>query len=264
MSDLVARASWASTTTWATALAEGLCAGRYTGGMRLVRCLLIGIFVSAGEWASAEPEGVDPAAAAPAAAPAEIGPVDGPAEPVVALPRPVMTDSPPPPSLDQPPPSRALVDARAELQRRYREPLFRARSAAGANQAAEMFVEAGANEPDRALKWLLFAEARRLGAASGNAAVIHRSIVLASATYEFDALEMEFRSLDEIPLRGLSPQRASGVAEAAEAVASRAAIDGRRELALESQDLAIRAWQRAGAKEACRRAMVRHGEIAAD
>jgi len=34
-------------------------------------------------------------------------------------------------------------------------------------------------------------------------------------------------------------------------------------LALRAQDLAIKAWQRAGAIEACRRAMVRHGEIAA-
>ena len=153
--------------------------------------------------------------------------------------------------------------ARAELKRRYWEPLFRAKTAAGADRAAEMFVEAAATEPDRALKWLLLEEARRLGAASGNAAVIHQSITLASASWEFDALSIEHRALEEIPLRGLSGQRAVKLAEAAEAVATRAEIDGRLDLALDAQDLAIRAWQRAGAREACRRAMVRHAEISA-
>jgi hypothetical protein len=153
-------------------------------------------------------------------------------------PRPVMTSLPPVAVREQPPSRRALVDARAELQRRFRE-------------------------PDRALMWLLCSEARRLGAASGNAAVIHRSITLASATYDFDALDEELRALAGIPLRGISPQRAVGLAEAAEGVASRAEIDGRTGLALSAQDLAIKAWQRAGAREACRRAMVRRDEIAA-
>lgn len=183
-------------------------------------------------------------------------------EPAASPPRPVMTSLPDAASREQPPSRRALVDARAELRRRYREPLFRADTAAGADRAAELFVEEAATEPDRAVKWLLCAEARRLGAASGNAPVIHRAITLASATYEFDALDEELRSLAGIPLRGLSPQRAMALAEAAEGVASRAAIDGRRELALAAQDLAIKAWQRAGAKEACRRAMVRRDEIA--
>jgi hypothetical protein len=174
-----------------------------------------------------------------------------------------MTSLPEAAGREQPPSPRALVDARAELRRRYREPLFRSSTAAGADRAAELFVEAAATEPDRALKWLLCAEARRLGTASGNAPLIHRSLTLASATYEFDALGEELRSFKGIPLRGLSPQRSAALAEAAEEVASRAVIDGRPELALEAQDLAIKAWQRAGAKEACRRAMVRHAEIAA-
>jgi hypothetical protein len=176
--------------------------------------------------------------------------------------RPVMTSLSPVAVREQPPSSRALVDARAELQSRYREQLFQADTAAGANRAAELFVEAGAAEPDRALKWLLFAEARRLGAATGNAAVIHRAVALASATYEFDELDVEYRALTEIPLRGIPPHGAAGVAEAAESVAGRAEIDGRIDLALAAQDLAIRAWQRAGDKEACRRAMARHAEIA--
>jgi len=168
----------------------------------------------------------------------------------------------PPPAARLPPSSRALVDARAGLERRYGELLFRATSAQGADRAAEALVEAGAVEEDRALKWLLFAEARRLGAASGNAPAISRAVRLASATYDFDALEMEYRSLAEIPLRGVSPQRAGLVAEAAEGVAARAEIDGRLELAVAAQGLAIRGWQRAGHREACRRAMIRHDEIA--
>jgi hypothetical protein len=163
----------------------------------------------------------------------------------------------------EPPSQRQLVDARATLKERYRELLFRAKSSAGAEFAAETFLEAAIAEEDRALKWLLMAEARRLGAASGNAAVISRAITLASATYDFDALDMEYRSLAEIPLRGLSPQRAVGVAEAAARVATRAEVDGRIPLALVSQDLAIKAWQRAGVIEACRQAMQRHAEIAA-
>jgi len=51
------------------------------------------------------------------------------------------------------------------------------------------------------------------------------------------------------------------LAEVAEGLATRAESDRRFDLALEAQDLAIKAWQRAGAIEACRRAMVRHAEI---
>ena len=174
-----------------------------------------------------------------------------------------MTSLPPAELERQPPSQRALVNARAELRRRYRELLFRSRTSAGAERAAEAFLEAAASEPDRSLKWLLLSEARQLGAASGNAAVIDRSIALASATYDFDALDLEFRSLEEIPLRALSPQRAIKLAEVAEGLATRAESDRRFDLALEAQDLAIKAWQRAGAIEACRRAMVRHGEIVA-
>ncbi len=195
----------------------------------------------------------------PLAALAADAPAPGP--PPAASDRPVMTALPPAELERQPPSPRALVDARAELRRRYRELLFRSRTSAGAERAADAFLEAAANEPDRSLKWLLFEEARRLGAASGNAALIDRAVSLASATYDFDALDLELRSLEEIPLRALSPQRAVKLAEVAEATATRAETDRRFELALEAQDLAIKAWQRAGAVEACRRAMVRHGEI---
>jgi hypothetical protein len=175
--------------------------------------------------------------------------------------RPVMTALPPAAASRQPPSSRELVDARAELQRRHRELLFRATTSTGADLAAEALAEAGAAEKDRALQWALYAEARRLGVASGNAAVISRAITLATASFDFDALEMEHRTLAEIPLRGVSPQRAMRLAEAAENLATRAEADGRRELALAAQDLAIKAWQRTGAREAARRAMVRHTEL---
>jgi hypothetical protein len=162
-----------------------------------------------------------------------------------------------------PPTARDLVDARVELKRRYREVLFRAKTSTGADLAADFFIEEAAREPDRSLRWLLLDEARRMGVASGNAAVISRSVTLATASFDFDSLTLEHRSLDEIPLRGISPQRAARVAEAAEAIATIAELDGRFELALESQDLAIKAWQRAGATEACRQAMQRHAEIEA-
>jgi hypothetical protein len=183
--------------------------------------------------------------------------------PSVASSRPVMTSLPPAELARQPPTQRALVDARAELKRRYRELLFRSRTSAGAERAADAFLDAAASEPDRAVKWVLCEEARRLGASSGNAAVIDRSVTLASATYDFDALDVELKSLEQVPLRALPQQRAMKLAEVAEAVATRAETDRRFELALEAQDLAIKAWQRAGAIEACRRAMVRYGEIVA-
>lgn len=176
--------------------------------------------------------------------------------------RPVMTSLPP--GVGRlPPTGRQLVDARAEFKRRYREVLFRAKTSTGADFAAEFFIEEASRETDRSLKWLLLDEARRLGVASGNAAVISRSITLATASFDFDAIAVEHRSLDEIPLRGISPQRAAGVADAAEAIATIAELEGRFELALESQDLAIKAWQRAGATEPCRQAMQRYAEIAA-
>ena len=100
-----------------------------------------------------------------------------------------------------------------------------------------------------------------MAAASGNAAALDRAIVLASATYEFDAVETEYRALKEIPLRILSPPRAAALAEVAEKVASRAEGDGRRDLAMSAQSLAIRGWQRAGLMEPAKRAVIRHDEM---
>jgi hypothetical protein len=177
--------------------------------------------------------------------------------------RPVMRELPPAGVLERPPSPRDLVDARAELQRRFRELLFRANTAAGANRAAEVLLDAAIAEPDRAVKWAMLTEARRLAAAAGNALVIDQAIVLASANYEFDEIEAELRALGEIPLRGLDPGRAVRLAEVAERLATRAETDRRFEDAVAAQSLAIRAWQRSGNKAAAIQAAARHDALEA-
>ena len=175
--------------------------------------------------------------------------------------RPTMRQLPAAASLEAPPSARLLVDARAEFDRRYPGLLARGRTTAGATLVAEALIEAAITEEDRGLKWFMLAEAQRMAAASGNAAALDRAIVLASATYEFDAVETEYRALKEIPLRILSPPRAAALAEVAEKVASRAEGDGRRDLAMSAQSLAIRGWQRAGLMEPAKRAAIRHDEM---
>lgn len=184
--------------------------------------------------------------------------VAGAAEPE----RPVMRELPSG-FLDRPPSQRALVDAREELQRRFRGPLARTTTAAGANQAAELFLDAAVAEEDRSLKWLLLVEARRLAVSAGNAMVVDQSIVLASASYDFDEVATELRALGEIPLRGLDPGRASALAQVAERLATRAETDRRLDDAVAAQMLAVRAWQRAGNKAAATLAAERHDAIAA-
>jgi len=174
-----------------------------------------------------------------------------------------MRELPPAAVLESPPSQRDLVDARAELQRRFREPLFRANTAAGANRAAEVLLDAAIAEPDRALKWAMLTEARRLAASAGNALVIDQAIVLASANYEFDEIGAELRALGEIPLRGLDPVRAVRLAEVAERLATRAETDRRLDDAVAAQSLAIRAWQRAGNKAAAVQAAARHDALEA-
>jgi hypothetical protein len=185
-------------------------------------------------------------------------------EPAVPPPRPVMKQLPAAAARETPPSARQLVDARSEVRRRFREPLSHAETAAGASLAAEALIAAATDEQDRSLKWALLEEARRLGVAAGNAGVVASATTLASAVYEFDAIDVELRALRDIPLRGLSPPRAAAVAEAAERLATRAEADDRREDAVAAQLLAIRAWQRAGAPEAVRRAVIRHDQIELD
>jgi len=164
---------------------------------------------------------------------------------------------------EAPPTARALVDARAEFDRRYPGILARGRTTAGAAVIAEALVDAAVAEEDRGVKWLMLLEARKMAAASGNPATLDRAVVLASATYDFDADEVEYETLKEIPLRALPPHRAAALAEVAEKVASRAEADGRRHLAIASLNLAVRGWQRAGLMEPAKRAAIRHDELIA-
>lgn len=187
-----------------------------------------------------------------------------PAAPSADVPaRPTMQQLPAAASLEAPPTARDLVDARAEFERRYPGLLARGRTTIGAATIADALIEAAVTEEDRDVKWLMLAEARRMAVVSGNARSLDRAIVLASATYDFDADAEELRSLKEIPVRLLAPERALAFAEVAEKVAGRAETDGRRDLAIQSLNLAVRGWQRAGAIDAARKAAARHDELIA-
>ena len=190
-----------------------------------------------------------------------------PAQPDVAVEappaRPTMQQLPAEASLEAPPTARDLIDARAEFEQRYPGILARGRTTAGAAMLPDVLIDAAVSEDNRDVKWFMLSEARRMAVASGNAAALDRAVVLASATFEFDALAEEYRLLREIPIRMLAPPRAAAVAEVAEKVANRAESDGRRDLAIMSWNLAVRGWQRAGAMDAARKAAVRHDEMIA-
>lgn len=165
--------------------------------------------------------------------------------------------------IDGPPSARELIDARAEFEARYPGVLARGRTSAGAAVLADALIDEAAAEADRGVKWLMLAEARRMAVASGNAAAVDRALVQASATYEFDVIDEELRSLKEIPVRLLAPQRAAAFAEVAEKLAGRAESDGRIDEAATALDLAVRGWQRAGHVPAARKAAARYQEITA-
>lgn len=162
------------------------------------------------------------------------------------------------------PSAQDIAVARPEFRRRFRVPLSRASSAAGARQAAEALLAEAGTEEDRTVRWLMLDEARRLGEASGQAALVTRSIAAASVAYDFDAIDAELRSLKQIPLRGLDSARAAAVAAAAERIAVRATADGRPDKAVAAEMLAYRGWQRAGDLAAARRAAARHDAAVTD
>lgn len=127
--------------------------------------------------------------------------------------------------------------------------------------AAEALLTAAATENDRSLKWVMLEESRRLGEAAGQADLVSRAIVLASAAYEFDAIGLELRSLKQIPLRGLDARRAATLASAADKIAIRAEADSRPDMAVAATLLAVRAWQRAGNKTAAAQSAARHDAL---
>lgn len=199
-------------------------------------------------------------AAAALAAGLAVGPrlLPARADDTAARPRPAMGQLAPAARSDAPPSSRDLVDARADMQRRFRSLLAHAGTAAAARAAAETLLQEAIDEPDRNLKWLMLEESRRLGESAGQALIVSRAIGLAAASYDFDAIDKELRCLQQMPLRGLDAQRAAALATAAGAIATRAEADGRTDKAVAATLLAYRAWQRAGDHEAARRAATRH------
>lgn len=185
-------------------------------------------------------------------------------EPAAGPTRPRMERLEPEASIRRPPSQRELVDARDVVTRRFRDALSRAGSTAGANAAASQLLDAAATEADRAVKWHLLAEARRLAAAAGDAATVDRSITAAAAAYDFDAVAEERRLLREIPLRALDRVRATTLAEVAAGLAERAEADGRPDVAADAWSLAMRGWQRSGDIQSARRAATRLAAVERD
>lgn len=175
--------------------------------------------------------------------------------------RPQMRQMPPRRQGGVPPTARELIDAREVMERRFREPLAHADTAAGASAAATALLDAATTEQEPAVKWAMLVKARKLAAAAGNATAVDRAIVLADAAFEFDAIAEEHRTLRGIPLRALDPSRAAALADVAAGLAERAEADDRPEVAADAWALAIRGWQRAGDIEAARRAAARLGDI---
>ena len=155
------------------------------------------------------------------------------------------------------PSQRALVDARATFRQRYGNPAARARTSTATLLVAEALLAEATDESDPAVKWVILDEARKLAIAAGSPLIIGRAVLIASSEFDFDALNVEYRSLLEIPLRALDPGRASELAMAAEGIATRAEIDRSFDQALLAQGLSIRAWQRAGNIDGARTATKR-------
>jgi hypothetical protein len=158
--------------------------------------------------------------------------------------RPRMQSLPPANRGGSVPSQRSLVDARSTFRKRYGDPTSRVRTSTAALMLAEALLKEAAGENHAAVKW-----------------VIGQSVRVATAEFDFDALSVEYRALAEIPLRALDPGRASELATAAGAVATRAEVDRRFDVAVSAQGLAIRAWQRAGDIQAARLASQRRDAL---
>jgi len=171
-----------------------------------------------------------------------------------AEPRPAMRQIDPGPGAGRVPSTRDIAAVRPVVRRRFHEEFSHTETSVGAQTAAESLLAAAATESDGTLRWVLLDEARRLGEDCGQAGIVSRSFALAAGFYDVDDVAAELRSLRHFPIRILDPQRAAALARSAEQVALRAVEAGRVREAVTAEDLATRAWQRAGNIAAARAA----------
>ncbi len=163
----------------------------------------------------------------------------GPARPSVLL-------LDPPVGPRRPPPDDDLKAVRRAFRAQCRDLLRVSRTRSGARMAAALLEEAAATEKDPCLKWVLLEESIRLGSASGEPQRIESAVELAAEHFRIDAVRTELDALDDIPLRALEPNRAIGVAEAAERIAESAEAEERPRDRAAAWGLAAEAWKRAG------------------
>ena len=166
-------------------------------------------------------------------------------------------------ALDAPPSAMALSKARVEYRRRHGDPRPGAGSLATVMTEADDLMAEAMAERSTAMRWVLLDEARKRGVAAGSAVVIGRAVRLLGAEFEIDELSLEYRSLREIPLRGVRGHRAAEIARSADALATTAEIDGRIGVAVDSLALSVRAWQAAGSPGDARSAAERHDSLLA-
>lgn len=166
-------------------------------------------------------------------------------------------------TLDDSPSAATLAKARAEYRRRHGGSREGVGTSAAAQRKAEDLMNEAAAERSPAMRWVLLDEARKMGIASGSAFLVDRAVRLLGSEFDVDELDLEYRSLREIPIRALRGERIADLARSAEKLATGAEADGRTGLAIDSLALAVRAWQALGAGRAARSAAERHDHLVA-
>lgn len=224
-------------------------------GPVVVGSLLLAVALFPGSARSADEPPPDDRSIAATAASGERA--DAAASPAGAEPRPAMRQLESGSRSGRVPSARDIAAVRPLVKRRFYEAFSHTETALGAQTAAETLLSAATNEGDGTLRWVLLDEARRLGEDCGQAGIVSRSFALAAGFYDVDDVAGELRSLRHFPIRILDPQRAAALARSAEHLAVRAAETGRVREAVAAEDLATRAWQRAGNIEAARAAAAR-------
>lgn len=157
-----------------------------------------------------------------------------------------------------------LSKARAAYRRRHGGARETAGTSGAALRKAENLMNEAASERSAAMRWVLLDEARKTGITAGSATVVSRAARLMGAEFDIDELSLEYRSLRDIPLRALRGERAAAIASSAESIATRAELRHGPLLAIDSLELAVRAWQAAGDENAARGAAERHDRLLAN